>query len=253
MKFLSTFFASMLILSVAACDSGTDSSDTLATFNMRFSSTGLNKTQAPVHGSVKIADVSGTVFTITEARANVRHIQFDLPDSSQDSTRQISLDGPFIVDLIDGVAVPAIGAFEVPADIYKRIDVRLDDTRSEDGLIALSDPLLDNTLMISGTFDYNGNPERGFTIILKLNEDVRFENPNGIVIREGETNNVILNLNVGEWLENIDITQCLNDGDMQLETNGDLVINDHNGNGDCDNLEQKLKTNIKNKYDISVI
>lgn len=250
MKTLSKFFITFLLaIGLNSCsDSGTGSKGTNATFTIMLSETSLAKVSA---GSFTITDVGGTTFTITEARTNVRHIQFDLPEGETDSTNQISLEGPFVIDLMTGTSNPEIDAFEVEPGIYKRIDVRLDDAETKDGLVSPNDDLMDNTLVVKGTFDYDGNASRNFTFILKFNEDVRFEEPGGISIAEGATKDIVINLKVDEWLQNINITKCLDDGDVALDSNGDLLINDNNGNGDCNSFEQTIKTNIKNNYDFN--
>jgi len=224
-----------------------ESKATQATIAVRLgtNATQLSKASTP---SFSFTDLGGTTFTITEARINVRHIQFDYPEGNSDNFNQISLNGPFLIDLITGTSNPEIGAFDVEPGIYKRIDVRLDDAEADDGLVSGNDDLLDNTLVVKGSFDYDGNTNRNFTFILKFNEDIRFEEPGGISINEGETKDIILNLKVDEWLSNINITECLDDGDIVLEGSGDLIINDNNNN-DCNNFEGTIKANIKNNYD----
>jgi len=217
---------------------------------MKLKSTAF-KTSAALNSNFIITDLSGTVFNITAARTNVRHIQFDFPESNSNSSHQVSLNGPFIVDLITGRTNPAIKTVEVIPGIYKRVDVRLDDTKLEDGLISSEDELLDNTFILKGSFEYDGRADRKFTIILKFNEDVRFEQPNGITVKENNLTNMILHLKVDEWLSNIDITECLANGDIRLDENGDLTISDNTNSGSCEDFENKLKTNIKNNYDFN--
>lgn len=201
--------------------------------------------------SYLITDLSGTTFNITESRVNVRHIQFDLPEESNaDSTEKVSLDGPFLFDLMTGSVTPPLDSFTLEPGIYKRVDVRLDDSELEDGLVTASDPLLDNTMIVEGTFDYDNNPERQFQLILKFNEDIRFEDISGVVVPENESTSIVLSLMVDEWLGNIDITSCLDDGDLDLDSNGNLIIDDTNGS-DCQDVEGTIKSNIKNNYDLN--
>jgi len=203
--------------------------------------------------SIVFSDLSGTIFKILKARANIRHIQFDLPEEgiAEESTHQISIEGPFIINLISGETTPDIGDFPLDPGTYKRIDARLDDTKLEDGLIETDDILFENTIIVEGEFDYGGIIDRKYSIILKFNEDVRFEEPNGISIEEGGTRNIILKLLVDDWLHGVDITSCLTRNDLFLQNNGDLVIDDSNGKGDCQDLEETIKTNIKNNYDFN--
>ena len=247
-----------LLLSVIACsdDPMGPNTETGATISMAIVSNNSSLQKSAGINSITITDIGGTNFTITEARVNVRHIQLDFPEEDSlshdsDSSSQISIDGPFVIDLMNSSSNGAIGPFKLLDGTYKRIDVRLDDTKLEDGLVTPLDQLFENTLVVKGTFDYNGITNRSFTIILKFNEDVRFEKPNGIIIREGTIKNIIVNLKVDEWLQNINITDCLNNRDIVLDSNGDLLIDDSNGNGACNRLEEILKQNIKNNYDVN--
>ncbi len=252
----------LLIWGIIACtDSGTEPKDnTQAIFTIKLFSDNnpiikLSLNKQPSDTSFYFSDTSGTIFTITEARVNVRHIQFDLPEedpnSGMDTTNQISIESPFIIDLMSGISTPNIAAFTILPGTYKRIDVRLDDTKAEEGLVDSADVLFDNTLVVKGKFDYDSNPNRNYTIILKFNEDVRFEKPTGISVVENSTTDIVLKLKIDEWFQNIDVTSCLDSGDLLLESTGDLIIDDSNGSGPCQDIEQTLKHNIKNNYDFN--
>ena len=166
------------------------------------------------------------------------------------SEDKISIDGPFVINLMTGESTPAIGEFTIQSGLYKRIDVRLDDSKATDGLVDSSDVLFENTLVVAGNFDYDNVLGRSFSIILKFNEDVRFEEPGGILIDENALNDVVLNLLVDEWLQGIDITTCLEDGDLILDGDGNLLIDDGAGGGNCNDIEGIIKSNIKNNYDL---
>ncbi len=256
--FLVVFF---LIWGITACDDNSTEpkNTTQANFTIKLHSNTnsppkLSSNKQPSDTSFYFEDMSGTLFTINEARVNVRHIQFDLPQddsTSTDTTNQISIDGPLIIDLMTAISVPDIGSFTILPGIYRRIDIRLDDTKADDGLVTPSDILFDNTLVVQGKFDYDGNPNRNYTIILKFNEDVRFEEPAGIHVEESSTTDILLRLIINEWFQGVDITSCLDSGDLTVEPSGDLIIDDSSGSGDCQNIEQTIKNNIKNNYDFN--
>jgi len=126
-------------LFIAACSKTSTgaSRDVRATFTMQLSSnnTLASKTQSNNKindgTSIVFSDLSGTIFRITEARANIRHIQFNLSEEgiAEDPINQISIEGPFIINLISGETTPYIGDLPLDPGTYKRIDVRLDDTK----------------------------------------------------------------------------------------------------------------------------
>ena len=246
---------------ITACsdDPTAPAGDGRATFSMRLSSSTGSAAKSVLSSATaetlfSVTDLSGTVFSIKEARTSVRHIQFDFPDGVADtlSEDKISIDGPFVINLMTGESNPVIGEFTIEAGLYKRIDVRLDDSKASDGLVDSSDALFENTLVVSGNFDYDNVTGRSYSIILKFNEDVRFEEPGGILIDENALNNVVLNLLVDEWLQGIDITSCLDDGDLMLDDEGNLLIDDSSsGGGKCKDIEGIIKSNIKNNYDLN--
>ena len=248
----------LIVALISACsddDPTAPSGDGTATFSMQLSSSTGSASKSAVAAKIadfSVTDLSGTVFTITEARANVRNIQFDFPDGVADTLAvdKISIDGPFVIDLMTGVSTPSISEFTIEPGLYKRIDVRLDDSEASDGLVDSSDALFENTLVVSGKFDYADSVGRSYSIVLKFNEDVRFEEPGGILIDEAALNDVVINLVVDEWLEGIDITTCLDDGDLVLDGDGNILIDDSSGGGNCADIEGIIKTNIKNNFDL---
>lgn len=244
------------LFSACSDDPTAPAADGKATFTMQLSSsTGATSkstlSTAAMDTLFSVTDLSGTLFTIKEARTSVRHIQFDFPDGEIDSLDEdkISIDGPFLIDLMTGISTPVISEFTIEAGLYKRIDVRLDDSKASDGLVDSSDALFENTLVVSGNFDYDNVLGRSYSIVLKFNEDVRFEEPGGILIDEETLNNVVINLLVDEWLEGIDITACLDAGDLTLDNQGNLLIDGSSGGGGCQDIEGIIKSNIKNNYD----
>lgn len=245
------------LISACSDDPTAPAGDGTATFSMQLSSsTGSilkSTTSSAVADTIfSVTDLSGTLFTIKEARVSVRHIQFDFPDDVTDtlSVDKISIDGPFVINLMTGESTPAIGEFTIQSGLYKRIDVRLDDSKASDGLVDSSDALFENTLVVAGNFDYDNVVGRSYSIILNFNEDVRFEEPGGILIDENALNDIVLNLLVDEWLQGIDITTCLDDGDLILDGDGNLLIDDGAGGGNCSDIEGIIKSNIKNNYDL---
>ena len=257
MKVIIQFLFVAAIFTACSDDPTAPAGDGTATFTMQLSSSTGSASKSTLNSVVtdtifSVTDLSGTLFSIKEARVSVRNIQFDFPDGVVDTLGEdkISIDGPFVIDLMTGVSTPAISEFTIEPGIYKRIDVRLDDSKASDGLVDSSDALFENTLVVAGNFDYDDATGRSFSIVLKFNEDVRFEEPGGIVIDEDALNNVVINLLVDEWLQGIDITTCLDDGDLTFDNDGNLLIDDSSGGGSCQDIEGIIKTNIKNNFDL---
>lgn len=199
-------------------------------------------------------DAQGTAFNLERAQVNVRHIELLAPgdklcnDADYEDTgfvvhcdsAKIRIEGPIVVDLITGETTPSLDAVKVPAATYQRVDVRIDDAKSADGLVEGNDRLLDHTLDASGTFQYQG-ASTDFDFRLNVNEDVRFEAPGGVTITEDGAKEVLLLLDVATWFTALPITRCLDDGDLTV-ANGRLELEDQ---GRCSNLQNSLKDAIK--------
>ncbi len=208
---------------------------------------------------LQVSDQSGMVFSLSEARAQIRRIDLQIPDSARclefsfdssidcdDVNREISIQGPFIYNLLTGTASPPLDTLLIPAGRYTRVDVRLDETRVEDSLLSSSDPLLGNTLILRGHFSYAGDSARLFTIMLKFSEDARFQNPAEILVEENGINHLSVHLDATQWLSGVDILACLKSGDLDTLPSGELLIDENHGTGGCSEIENTVKEAIKN-------
>lgn len=203
-------------------------------------------------------DAGGTSFEILSAVTFLRDIELDVPDGSSCddvsddldggadcSSDTVKIPGPFIVDLLAGTSTPPLDAIRIPANIYKRIDFRIDDGVAGEGGINAGDPLDDRSFVVTANFSYGGNTNT-LLMSFKFNEDVRFEDPNGIAV-ESEGHKLLVKLDAATWLAGIDIAGCLDTSDLDL--NGtELIIDDDgsaSGSGSCSSIENTIKTNIK--------
>ncbi len=170
----------------------------------------------------------------------------DGADDSEDGEEgdKVVVEGPFIADLINGTSVPDLSNFLIPSGNYVRIDVRIEEAKAEDGLLTPADPLNGRSLVASGQFEYQGSLHT-LNLRLKFNETIRFENPNGIPVSESGANDVVVTLDENSWFTGINLTACLDNGDLTLEADGSLVIDENSGQGECGNIENIIKDNIK--------
>lgn len=199
-----------------------------------------------------------TTFTITEARMNIRDIRFDTSTSDTVVGETYTIAGPYVMNLLDGTALPADIVFTAPAGNYQRVDIRLDEANIEDALLAQTDELLTNALIIKGTHDYNGVTDGTFTITVKVTEDIRFEPVNGIVVDTDAGANIVLSYNVTDWLENpdapgtmIDLSSCIA-ADGLMDAQNHIALNEGTQcAGIAASIGNLVKDNMKNKYDFS--
>lgn len=214
--------------------------------------------------TIVFSDEAGTEYELTEARANFREIELDLPSDiactdieeslaggaeckSDGGGHTILIDGPFVVDLLTGQSTPSLAAIRLPAITYTRIDFRIDDADPEDGVIESDDELADVSLVASADFSYM-DEDLTLNLVLKFNEDVRVESEEGITVPDGGVLEVLLD--TGLWLDDVPIGECLDDDDLEV-VDGVLSIDENtSGGGDCSDIEDTIKDNIKNSADL---
>ncbi len=200
-----------------------------------------------------------TTFTITEARMHVRDVRFDTSDSDLASEDTYTITGPYVMNLVDGTAIPSELTFNAPVGNYKRVDIRLDEANEGDGVVTASDELHGNALVIKGTHDYNGGANAGtFTLTVKVSEDIRFAPTNGIIVDTDSGADIVLNYRVTDWLENplsagtmIDLTSCVAALSL-IDAYNHITLNEGTQcAGITESIGNLIKENMKKKYDFS--
>jgi hypothetical protein len=196
-------------------------------------------------GSFDITDAGGTVFTIRSGYVNVGRIKIALPDgvdcSEADETAcesgEARIEGPWISDLMTGKWTPDPGAVRIPVGAYKRLEVRLE---AQDKVAAGAPDLGLHSLVFGGTFAWSGRSDRPFTVALDFDEDERFESPTGFAVSEGNTA-ITIDLDIARWLAQANLTACLENGSLPLDSEGGFAFGKDGGCG----LEQEMKDAIK--------
>lgn len=199
-----------------------------------------------------------TTFTITEACMNIRDIRFDTVNSDTATGNRYTVAGPYVMNLLDGTASPADITFNAPAGNYLRVDIRLDKSNIEDGILSSTDELLTNALIIKGSHNYNGVTDGTFTIKVKVSEDIRFAPTNGLVVATDAGANVVLNYNVTDWLENpsspgamINLTSCVAANGLMDSLHHIAMDQGTQCAGILESVGNLIKDNMKTKYDFS--
>jgi len=196
-------------------------------------------------GSFDIRDAGGTVFTVRTGYANVGRIRIALPDgvdcTQADETAcqsgEVSIDGPWVSDLMTGKWIPDPGTVRIPLGVYKRLEVRLE---SQDKVASGAPDLGRHSLVFGGTFNWSGRADRPFTVALDFDEDERFESPTGFAVAEGSTT-ITVSLDIARWLSQANLTACLENGSLALDSAGGFAFEKDGGCG----IEQEMKDAIK--------
>lgn len=235
---------------LSACDD--DAAPTYATARLALTADDGAGT-APLRGP----DARGRDVEVAAARAYVGHVDLHLPDGAKCADLglpggqggedygvhcdgdKIRYNGPWVVDLVAGTSSPALTLRDLPALNYKRVDVRFEEAKADDGLISEADPLAGSTLVASATLAVDGAATAA-DLALAFTEDARFEHPAGVSVGSG--GELLLWLDVTGWFADLPLSECAADGD--LASDGDRVLL-HDGKGSCSGVEGALKEAIK--------
>ena len=197
-------------------------------------------------GAPASRDAKGEFYGLREARINLRDIELDLPDGvgcaelegalvgASCEGDKIRVEGPLLIDLLEGSAQPSIAEVRIPPLTYKRVDYRIDDAEDlPDGHV-----LEDHSFYVAAGFERDGQPLE-LRILLKFNEDARVEAPIGVALPGG--GRLTVNFDAAQWLSDVPIGDCLDDGDLEID-NGVVLVDE---DSDCGEIEGTIKDNIK--------
>ncbi len=202
------------------------------------------------------SDLQGSVLAIEAAQGSLQDIElffeegtvcgdFELPEQERIGKcegNKLTIEGPLVTDLVAGDSNPSLDSIVIPATTYRRVDVRFERARPEDGLIDGSHPLANKTLVATGELTSSGST-RSLEIALDFNADAKFESEGGITLEEDGANELLLSLDVAKWFSTLSITEC----STQEGGSGTLVIDENLGArmGACRRVEPDLREAIR--------
>lgn len=196
------------------------------------------------------ADARGVPFTLDAVRAFVRRVDFELPRGvtcadvtgalagGTCDTDRIRFEGPWVVDLRTGAAVPPMDALSLPAGLYRRVEVRLEVAESRD--VEAGDPLAGHSVEGEGTFGGG----RRFVLRLAIDRDARFEAPGGVDVGVDGVRTFVLKLDPASWFADLPVAACADNGELTVE-DGKVVVGGDPDDGLCEDLEDVIEDRIK--------
>ncbi len=204
-------------------------------------------------------DDSGLEFTLDEARINIRRIRLDSHDDDTCASTlaiasdpsaancaendELTLTGPFVMNLLTGHSTPVPDLLSIPAGNYRRLKIRVEDARAEDGVIASHDDLEGHSLLVKGTYGTDAKP---FRLALNFMEDIEVESTDIMELNSGAVMSILVALDVSKWMTGLDIGACLKDSKVAAESAEKLSLTEDSELGKCVDAEHILKENIKN-------
>ncbi|MDB5104673.1 MAG: hypothetical protein JWP91_2362, partial [Fibrobacteres bacterium] len=223
------------------------------------SSAALAKTSAGE--TLVIGDTSGVRLTFTEALIHIKKIQLksesdddkcddsgskveDPADKDCDGGSEATVNGgPYILNLLTGASTPDIGTLTFPAGVYDRVKIHIHHAEGKD---TSSTSLGGNTLMAKGTYSSAGGEEKPFTMALRFNEIIQIRNPAGMNLDADALHTIIVGLNAGQWLRNLNVAGCL----KSLGANGAVILNEDSDMGKCLDAEHIIKDNFRTSFKV---
>ncbi|MBF0432323.1 MAG: hypothetical protein HQK83_13645 [Fibrobacteria bacterium] len=202
--------------------------------------------------SLVVRDANGTDFIIKSISVIIRKLFFqieseDYCEQEPEHDCEYLLEGPFINDLLSGSSVPSLKGVSLPAALFHEVELNFDSLETEDSLYASFPALQGNSILMKGYFSYKGKIDRAFSIHLTVVEELEFEGKENLIIQPDSSLSWKVDLNAGNWFQNIEITNCLDNGELMLDSNGNLLLNNPK---ECNELNTRLKTNILNSGSI---
>lgn len=210
--------------------------------------------------TISVKDTTGAHIgdlTLTSARLGLSEIKFDMQDAPSDSGES-QFQGPYIVDLLANSISPSLGTQVITPGIYDQIRLKLDKIETGDTdatgapLLGATDPLLDNSIYLEGT--YTGTTASGpvtdasFSLTFDLDENFELNAPdvaNGFsVTGTGET--IIIAFRLISWFAFEDTS--VNDKGVDLSdvtlSSGAIVL-DKNSAGTNQDIRSVIRSAIK--------
>lgn len=171
--------------------------------------------------------------------------------ASDCSGGRVRFSGPFVVDLINGTATPALRNLGLPRGDYRRLDLRLD-RRDPGTTTEATDDLAGYSLVVTGSFRAPVGKRMAVAIRLEFSEDLGFESDHPVSVTGDSENRLGLSITSTDWLAGVAelLQACLTSSDVTID-DGELVIDNTGGDqpATCDDVEGRLKENFRTHAD----
>ncbi len=196
-------------------------------------------------GTFSLKDSVGSLLTLSTIKIFSKSIELILPDSlSCDEIinlecidRDVTLKGPYSMDLITGLATPNLRTVELPAGSYKGFKLQF--LNEEDNLPSVSLDSVVTNVILKGKIATTG---KAFAINLLVSEDLEFIPLNGTPIKSSLLNNITLSVSIDKWFDGIDMLKCFESKDVQIDSTGTLILQ---GDKACGGSGQRMRLNIE--------
>lgn len=186
-----------------------------------------------------IVSTDGLPFTITEAFLSVEQMSF----ISDEGT--FVKEGPYKFNALTGNTEPEIKYDDLPYTTYYGLDfvVEID-----------KEAVNTYSIILNGTFVYK-EQTREFSLNLNIfgNTSDHYDIEGGSAIVDEESFNIFkIDMEADNWLNHIEFKQHLNEGNLSLNSDGNLIVDSESGSQIYRSLAAQVKQNIFKSGKLSI-
>ena len=167
-------------------------------------------------------------------------LEFEEPVSCQGA--MVTVDGPLLIDLTSGDSIPSLADLTIPRAGYTQANMKLEPGDPVDGVVLEGGVLDGVSFYVEGEFTC----AEGFSQCMGVHDFSGAFDFNRTIVFVGdpftvdsETQALRLNLEVTDWFASLEITECIQQGDLAFEGDGSLILQD--GGNPCNNLELDIR------------
>lgn len=192
------------------------------------------------------ADSAGSLIFLDSIRLSAGRIGIELPSnrSCEDAPsfdcadHEISLKGPFAMDLVSGKSLPALALMKLPEGVYRHVELEPLPRPGDSGSSA---PGPAGNFAVRGRVIPAGRASMEFRLELDLEDGIDFIDSAGIIAEGDSLSRMLLALRVDVWFEGVDLAACLESGEARRDSAGVLGIG---GDLACGGMGRRMGENI---------
>lgn len=210
----------------------------------------LSKSAA--NDTLLVFDAGNAPYALHHIYAHIDRIEIERPkgvpcrstDSVVCTDSTVIVSGPRFIDLLKSPSPLILDKFPLPLGSYNRMKVRFSKLADTGDVTVPAEylPLVGHSILMRGSFAYNGVPNRNLSIYLDIDEAFEFRSFAGLTVATDLPYNWAGVFLAGGWLRNLGIRNCLDSNQIPLEPDGGLVIDSGTA---CNDLEDSIKVNLR--------
>lgn len=201
-------------------------------------------------GPLPVKDSTGAVLHVSGIQLTVGRIAFRIPEGRSCTDVQatackdgeISLPGPYRLDLMSGQAEPAIAALKLPTGAYRQFHL----VPERAGGVAAEEVDSVN-FRVAGSMGADMATARRFILEFDLEDAIEFFDSAGVVPKIDSLNRIVLSMKVDGWFSGVDMAKCLDGSDAKPDSTGTLHIR---GNESCSGIGRKMGDKVDSSGEV---